>query len=135
MLKRRARYRTKYALELGQRAPFSSTWASRRGQSRQFLLGRVRTTAGQAGISGGDPKEIPIPLPPLAEQHRIVAEVDRRLSVLDKIEASVELNLARCARLRQSILKRAFEGRLVKPEAPSSQDASAHGGRTVGAET
>lgn len=83
-------------------------------------------TASVAGIA--------IPLPPLAEQHRIVAEVDRRLSVLDKIESSVELNLARCARLRQSILKRAFEGRLVKPEGPSSLAASAHGVRTVGPE-
>lgn len=61
-------------------------------------------------------KSVPFPLPPLAEQHRIVAEVDRRLSVLDAIELTVNADLARCARLRQSILKRAFEGRLVPPE-------------------
>lgn len=61
-------------------------------------------------------KSVPFPLPPLAEQHRIVAEVDRRLSVLDAIEVTVNADLARCARLRQSILKRAFEGRLVRPE-------------------
>lgn len=58
------------------------------------------------------------PVPPAAEQHRIVAEVDRRLSVLDALDATLDANLARCARLRQSILKRAFEGRLVPPEAP-----------------
>jgi type I restriction enzyme S subunit len=62
-------------------------------------------------------KQVPIPLPPLAEQHRIVAEVDRRLSVLDALDATLDANLARCARLRQSILKRAFEGRLVPAEA------------------
>jgi type I restriction enzyme S subunit len=50
---------------------------------------------------------------PLPEQRRIVAEVDRRLSVLDAIGVSVDANLARCARLRQSILKRAFKGRLI----------------------
>jgi type I restriction enzyme S subunit len=61
---------------------------------------------------------VEFPLPPLAEQHRIVAEVDRRLSVLDALDASADANLARCARLRQSILKRAFEGRLVPAEAP-----------------
>ena len=50
---------------------------------------------------------------PLAEQHRIVAEVDRRLSVVHVVEETVEANLARAERLRQSILKRAFEGKLV----------------------
>lgn len=59
---------------------------------------------------------IAVPLPPLAEQHRIVAEVDRRLSVLDKLAATLDTSLARCARLRQSILKSAFEGRLVPSE-------------------
>jgi type I restriction enzyme S subunit len=62
-------------------------------------------------------KGIKIPLPPLAEQARIVAEVDRRLSVLDQVEALVDRSLSRCASLRQSILKRAFEGRLVPPSA------------------
>ena len=62
---------------------------------------------------------VEFPLAPLAEQHRIVAEVDRQLSVLD---ATIDTNLARCARLRQSILKRAFEGGLA---APSSVTTSA----------
>ena len=57
-----------------------------------------------------------VAIPPLAEQHRIVAEVDRRLSVLDALAASIDANLARCARLRQAVLKRAFEGRLVPAE-------------------
>jgi type I restriction enzyme S subunit len=79
------------------------------------------------GISGSMPKisqdtiqAAIVPLPPLTEQHRIVAEVDRRLSVLDALDATVDANLARCARLRQSILKCAFEGRLVPAEAPAS---------------
>lgn len=58
-----------------------------------------------------------IAIPPLAEQHRIVAEVDRRLSVLDALDATLDANLARCDRLRQAVLKRAFEGRLVPAEA------------------
>ena len=64
-----------------------------------------------------------IPIPPLPEQHRIVAEVERRLSVVDELEATVEKNLVRCARLRQSILKMAFEGRLV-PQDPNDEPAS-----------
>ena len=67
--------------------------------------------------------QIPVPLPPLTEQHRIVAEVDRQLSVLDEVSRLVDANLARCARLRQAILKRAFEGRLV-PQDPTDEPAS-----------
>lgn len=61
-----------------------------------------------------------VPLPPLAEQRRIVAEVDRRLSVLDALDATLEASLGRCARLRQAVLKRAFEGRLVPMESPAT---------------
>lgn len=61
-----------------------------------------------------------IAIPPLSEQHRIVAKVDRRLSVLDAIDEVLDVKLARCARLRQSILKRAFEGRLVPAVSPTS---------------
>jgi type I restriction enzyme S subunit len=58
-----------------------------------------------------------------AKLHCIVAEVDRRLSVVDALEREVEAALARAARLRQSILKRAFEVRLV-PQDPSDEPAS-----------
>ncbi len=93
------------------------------GISRDFLSQRVRTTAGQSGISGTDLKAMPIPLPPLAEQRRIVAEVERRLSVVQQAEATVEASLARAERLRQSILKQAFSGKLV-PQDPDDEPAS-----------
>jgi type I restriction enzyme, S subunit len=54
-----------------------------------------------------------LPLPPLAEQQRIVAEVERRLSVVAVAEAAVATNLARSGRLRQAILHQAFNGQLV----------------------
>jgi len=49
----------------------------------------------------------------LPEQHRIVAEVERRLPVVAEVEASIDADLARAARLRQAILREAFAGRLV----------------------
>ncbi len=55
-------------------------------------------------------KTLPIAIPPLAEQTRIVAEVERRLSVVDELESVVSANLQRATRLRQSILQKAFTG-------------------------
>ena len=66
---------------------------------------------------------MPLPLPPLAEQQRIVAEVERRLSVVEELEATVAAGLRRAERLRQAILKRAFEGRLVAQD-PSDEPAT-----------
>lgn len=57
---------------------------------------------------------MPIPLPPVHEQKEIVAEVERRQSVIEELEAAVDANLTRAERLRQSILSRAFSGLLLK---------------------
>jgi type I restriction enzyme S subunit len=57
---------------------------------------------------------IALPLPPVAEQQRIVAEVERRLSVVDEGDVTIAANLKRAERLRQSILQRAFTGQLVQ---------------------
>ena len=53
------------------------------------------------------------PLPPLAEQTRIVAEVERRLSVVEELEAVVTTNLQRATRLRQAVLQKAFAGEMI----------------------
>ena len=65
-------------------------------------------TTNIAHLSAGRFAKIEFPVPPLREQQEIVAEVERRLSVIDKLEAAVEANLTRADRLRQSILSQAF---------------------------
>jgi type I restriction enzyme S subunit len=67
----------------------------------------------QMKVSLGRFEGIALPLPPLAEQTRIVAEVERRLSVVEELESVVSANLQRATRLRQSILQRAFAGELI----------------------
>ncbi len=54
-----------------------------------------------------------LPLPPQVEQETIIYEIERCLSVAMEIEVAVEINLKRTESLRQSILKRAFSGRLI----------------------
>jgi type I restriction enzyme S subunit len=80
---------------------------------RHFVELVASSTSGLYTLSVGKVGDLPIALPPLAEQERIVAEVERRLSVVEESSALVTANLQRATRLRQSILQRAFEGKLV----------------------
>lgn len=91
-------------------------------------VGREQSMAGATGsahphINLDTIRGLTVPLPPLAEQAEIVAEVDRRLSIADAAGTQVEHALQHAARLRQSILKRAFEGRLV-PQDPTDEPAA-----------
>ncbi len=91
---------------------------------RTFIEGNAASSAGQHNISLSLMHGMVFPLPSLAEQERIVAEVERRLSVVAETEAQVAAELKRAERLRQSILAQAFAGQLV-PQDPEDEPVSA----------
>jgi len=73
-------------------------------------------------ITGNQLKGFEIPLAPLSEQYKIVEEIEQRFSLADETEKVVEQSLKQAKRLRQSILKKTFEGKLV-PQDPADEPA------------
>lgn len=76
------------------------------------LAGFVTGTA-QPKLNQANMNKIPVPVPSLEEQNKIVLELESRLSVADKMEESISQSLQQAEALRQSILKKAFSGELV----------------------
>ncbi|MDH7604564.1 MAG: restriction endonuclease subunit S [Melioribacter sp.] len=89
---------------------------------KEYIASVVSQQVGQANVNGTKLSLMPIPLPPLSEQHKIVEEIERRFSVADEVEKAIDNSLKQAERLRQSILKRAFEGKLV-PQDPNDEPA------------
>jgi type I restriction enzyme, S subunit len=95
----------------------------------QTTDGKARLTANakwavnQASINQQDVKQTAVPLPPIAEQVQILASVRQQLSINLKVSEELDTTSRHADRLRQSILKRAFEGKLV-PQDPNDEPAS-----------
>ena len=88
----------------------------------EIMLENTRGSAMVNISSVTDLRRVPFPVAPLREQNRIVEETERYLSVADEIEKTVDQSLRQAERLRQSILKHAFEGKLA-PQDPNDEPA------------
>lgn len=88
-------------------------------------LDDMKTGISDSGVNLTQQKfrRLKIPVPSLQSQRQIVDIVEERLSVAAAAEAEIEKSLLRAARLRQSILKQSFEGKLV-PQDPNDESAS-----------
>jgi type I restriction enzyme, S subunit len=105
-----------------QLSPYLYFWIISPSQGRRQLE-KYAYGMGKPGLNLTNLRELMIALPPLEEQQRIVEEVERRLSVVEEVEATIKANLKRAERLRQAILKQAFEGKLV-PQDPNDEPAT-----------
>lgn len=83
------------------------------GISRKFIESRIRTTAGQSGISGTDIKAIPVVICSPAEQTQIVAILESKLTACDQLAAELSKQLKQAELLKQAVLKAAFSGSLL----------------------
>jgi restriction endonuclease S subunit len=92
-------------------------------ESRKHIVSRVKTTAGQTGISGEDVKKMPIPLPPLAEQLVAIDDIKKLLPEISAQANYIETTLKQSAAQRKNILKSAFSGQLVSQD-PNDEPAS-----------
>jgi type I restriction enzyme S subunit len=64
--------------------------------------------ASQVNISQPKLRSVPIPIPPLAEQHRIVAKVDELMTLCDRLKASLQTAQATQLHLADSLVEAAI---------------------------
>lgn len=102
--------------------PSYLAWFLASKENGQKQLRNLQRGATKVGLGLDDIRSVVVPIPPLPEQSAIVSEIESRLSLADNLEKTIDSALTQSSALRQSILKRAFEGKLV-PQDPNDEPA------------
>lgn len=82
-------------------------------QARIYIENKAKSTSGVHNINSVEISKLTIPVFAINDQEKIIAAIESRLSVCDSIEKTVDTALAQAEAMRQSILKKAFEGGLA----------------------
>jgi type I restriction enzyme, S subunit len=101
---------------------FAHIYITAPANGRKRLL-ELSYGAGKPGLNLDNLRDLPIPVPPLAEQAKIISEVENRLSGADRLEASLKQQLARADETRHALLHEAFAGRVVSQD-PNDESAA-----------
>ena len=86
-------------------------------------LNQLDRSTAVPGLNRNDAYALPVYLPPLSEQHRIVAKIEALLSELDAGIESLKKARAQLATYRQAVLKHAFEGKLTAQWREENKDS------------
>lgn len=93
------------------------------GKARAYIEEKAKSTSGVNNINSEEISDLQIPVPTLAEQEKIVAEIESRFERADALETAVDRALNDAEKLKQAVLKKAFSGELV-PQNPDDEPAS-----------
>lgn len=85
---------------------------------RVYIRQVTSQQVGQANVNATKLASMPVPLPPIVEQKQIIEKVERLLSIADDAAATSDSETKRASRLRQSILRDAFSGKLTPKSKP-----------------
>jgi type I restriction enzyme, S subunit len=98
----------RFRIDTQSNCPRYVCYAMNAAQTREAIESMCTTTVGNIGLSAGRLKTVEIPLPPVAEQHRIVAKVDELMGLCDRLETQLSTTQTHSRRLLESLLHEAL---------------------------